>query len=329
MLTGRVLITGGAGYLGRSILRRAEREHWPAEFTVLSRDDMKHAAVQRRFPGTDAIIGDVAAWSVDRLTDVLRGYDTIIHAAAEKHVDRSEHHARATVEANVLGSMNIAEAASRARVRQVVGISTDKAVSPQNLYGASKMVMERIFQEADRMSDTAFTCVRYGNVVGSTGSVVPIWLEAVRRGDALRLTDPGMTRFWMSPDEAVDTVLMGLMAEGGSITIPACHSMTMHDLALMALGYDEHEELPTDGRVEIIGVRPGEKRHEALLSQSESVRTVRVQSPGQESWRWLYIAPPDSVPREQPEFEVTSDQPPLGWMPMTEMRAIIEDARTI
>lgn len=347
MLTGKVLITGGAGFLARAIYRRARAEQWDVRFTCASRDDAKHAALQRRFPEVSTVVCDVGLDSVDRLADLMRGFDTVIHAAAWKYVDRAEAAARATIETNVVGSLNVAEAARRAGVSRVLGISTDKAVTPVNTYGASKMMMERIFQEADRLSETEFTVVRYGNVTGSTGSVIPIWMSDFAAGRALRITDPSMTRFWMSPDEAVDTVLAGLEAPGGTIAIPACRSMSMHDLALMVLGYDEHDALPTDGRVEVVGIRPGEKRHEALVQKQESIRATYIAEyegrrfpiasehalvmPENQmmSWRWLHIAPPDALATNEAPFEVTSDQPPRGWMGMAEMRAIIADAATL
>lgn len=330
MLEGKVFVTGGAGFLGRALLHRAEVENWDCEFTVASRDDSKHAALQRRFPWVETVVADVGLTSIARLTDLMRGFDTVIHMAAWKYVDRGEHAARAVFQTNIIGSMNVAEAATRARVQRVVGISTDKATLPTNSYGLSKMAMERVFQESDRISPTAFTCVRYGNVVGSTGSVIPIWMDAAAHERPILLTDPLMTRFWMSPDEAVDTVLEGLNASGGTVTIPACRSMTMHDLALMALGIDEHQPLPTDGRVEIIGIRPGEKRHEALVQRQESLRATLGSRPGApERWDWLRIGAPDGPVTNDTPFEVTSDQPPRGWIGPRDMRNLVAAAALV
>jgi FlaA1/EpsC-like NDP-sugar epimerase len=196
-----------------------------------------------------------------------------------------------------------------------------------NNYGATKFLMERIFQESARLSDTRFTVVRYGNVVGSTGSVIPMFMQAVAEGLPIRLTDPGMTRFWMSPDEAVDTVLMGLDAPNGHVLIPTCRAMTMADLVGMALGYDEHRSLDAaiaEGRVGIIGVRPGEKRHEALVHRQESVRVPLVLDMA--ASHFITIAPPDTAPCNDTPFEITSDNPPGGWIGATEMRVIIADA---
>lgn len=331
-ITGKVLITGGAGFLARGIYRRARREDWDVEFTALSRDDAKHAALQKRYPEVDTVLGDVGLSDVQHLADLMRGFDVVIHAAASKYVERAEHAALDTIQTNTIGSMKVAEAARRARVRRVVGISTDKAVQPVNNYGASKFLMERVFQEAARLGDTEFTVCRYGNVVGSTGSVIPMFMDWAERGLPIRLTDPRMTRFWMSVDEAIDVILQSLVAPSGAVVIPACRSMSMHDLVLMALGYPGHDDLPEDGRVEIIGLRPGEKLHEALVQSQESVRVTRVpvvdEHPGG-AWKWLYIAPPDADPITSLTMQVTSDQPPLGWLGPEAMRAIIADSAEV
>lgn len=334
MLEGNVLVTGGAGFLARAIYRRARREGWNARFTALSRDDAKHAALQQRFPHVQTVMGDVGKDPVDKLTDLMRGFDIVIHAAASKYVDRAEHQAADTIETNVIGSMKVAEAARRARVGTVIGVSTDKAVQPVNNYGATKLLMERIFQEAARLSDTRFVLCRYGNVMASTGSVLAIFRELVRQGKPIRLTDPQMTRFWMTADDAIDTILAAYMAPNGTVTIPRCRAMTMKDLVLTALGLDDATELPDDGSVEIVGIRPGEKRHESLVQQQESIRTERVHwahssSRDPHDWQWLRIYPPDTEPRNESAFEIRSDAPPGGWISRAEMRAAVADAEHI
>lgn len=333
MLEGNVLITGGAGFLARAIYRRAQRQGWSARFTALSRDDAKHAALQQRFPHVQTVLGDVGKDPVEKLTDIMRGFDVVIHAAASKYVDRAEHQAADTIETNVIGSLQVAEAARRARVGTVLGISTDKATAPVNNYGATKFLMERIFQEAARLSDTRFVLCRYGNVMASTGSVLAIFRELVRLGKPIQLTDPQMTRFWMTADEAIDTILGAYMAPNGTVTIPKCRAMSMRELVLTALGRDELNDLPEDGSVEIVGIRPGEKRHEALVQAQESVRIERVyhQYGGQhpDNWEWLRIHPPDTPIRNESAFEVRSDAPPGGWISRAEMRAAVADAENI
>ena len=325
MLTGNILITGGAGFLGRGIIRRARREDWDARIVVLSRDDSKHAALQARYPEVECVIGDVGLDSVNYLASLMTGFDTVIHAAASKYVDRSERAAIATVKTNVYGTQQVAEAASRARVRDAVVISTDKACAPINNYGATKFLAERIFQESNRLSATRFVGCRYGNVVGSTGSVIPLFMSWVDEGKPIRLTDPRMTRFWMGVDEAIDVTLRALdrRTPGGTVVIPSMRSATMQALARMALGYNEHGDLPDDGRVEIIGIRPGEKRHEAIVNFQESVRCTR------EDDRYYHLAAPDSDPTSPIGFEITSDSPPGGAIPITELRHLVEDAADV
>ncbi|KKM24810.1 hypothetical protein LCGC14_1601370 [marine sediment metagenome] len=329
-LSGSVLITGGAGFLGRGILRRAEREGWPAAFTIVSRDDAKHVKLQQRFPGVHTILGDVAD-DRSRLTWLMEGFDTVIHAAASKYVDRAEHAAHDTIRTNVHGSENVIAAAFAAGVKRVVGISTDKACQPVGVYGASKFIMERLLQEAAlTLPATRYTGVRYGNVAGSTGSVIPLFYKQLAETGTIKLTDPRMTRFWMSVDEAVDTILVALSddVEPGAIVIPRPRAMAMHDLALMVLGHNEHIPLPPE--VEIVGVRPGEKRHESLIHVQESVR-VKPLEDGDYRYRsapYLQLLPPGQVVRED-AFEITSSYPPGGWMGPEEMRGLIEDAETV
>lgn len=322
MLTGNILITGGAGFLGRGIIRRALRENWDARLVVLSRDDSKHAALQQRYPEVECVLGDVGLDTIDRLSSLMRGFDTVIHAAASKYVDRSERAAVATVRTNVIGTMRVAEAASRARVRDAVVISTDKACAPVNNYGATKFLAERIFQEADRTSATRFVGCRYGNVVGSTGSVIPLFMGWADEGKPIRLTDPQMTRFWMGIDEAIDVILRSLdrQTPGGTIVIPSMRATSMKNLARMALGYNEQGELPEDGRVEVIGIRPGEKRHEAIVNMQESVRCTKMAD------GYYHLAAPDSDPTNPNAFEIKSNSPPGGGIPINELRHLVEDA---
>lgn len=325
MLTGNVLITGGAGFLARGIYRRAQREQWEARFTCLSRDDAKHAALQKRYPEVETVIADVGLDSVDYLTALFRGYDTVIHAAASKYVDRSESTVFSTVKTNVYGTQQVAEACMRARVGRAVVLSTDKACAPVNNYGATKFLAERLFQEADRHGVTRFSAVRYGNVVGSTGSVIPRFLEWASARLPIQLTDPEMTRFWMTVDEAIDTIVRALHpgTPGGVVVIPPMRAASMRDLTRMVLGFEEHGELPEDGSVQIIGIRPGEKRHEAILNKQESVRCLR-QPDG-----FYHLLSPDAEPRNPEPFEITSDQPPGGGIGLRELRTAVEDAADV
>ncbi len=329
-LEGDLHITGGAGFLARAIYRRAEREAWDCRFTALSRDDAKHAALQRQFPNVHTILGDVGAGDDFLLDTAFIGHDVVIHAAASKYVDRAELSAWDTVRTNVYGSQAVAEAAVRAGVGRVVAISTDKACEPVNVYGQTKAVMERIFQEADRITDaTDFAVVRYGNVVGSTGSVVPLFRKQLEETGRVEVTDPRMTRFWMGVDEAVDLVVEALDPTytdlGGHVLIPSLRALPLGDLVRIAIDIEPGVPLPDDV-VDVTGIRPGEKRHEKLVHQQESVRDHPYGGPDR-AYRWA-LAPPGVDPESGP-FEVVSDDPPRGLMPIDEMVRLMADAETV
>jgi UDP-N-acetylglucosamine 4,6-dehydratase/5-epimerase len=259
-LIGTVLVTGGTGSLGQAILGRATHEKWDASFVVYSRDEVKQAALRERFPAVRCILGDVR--DSEMLEAAMRGVDVVIHAAAYKRVPEAERETMACVQANVLGSMNVAREALRVGVPRTIGISTDKACQPINAYGQSKALMERLFQSvAHRVPGVAFTLVRYGNVLASTGSVIPAFRNQAEAGGPLTLTDPAMTRFWLTLDDAVDLVLAGLRLDSGMVLIPKCRASTMAVLA---------EAIAPGVRTEKIGNRGGEKDHEKLLNEHES-----------------------------------------------------------
>lgn len=272
MLSGRVFITGGAGFIGRAIITRARREGWPARFTVFSRDDHKHAAMLRDFPGVTCLRGDVAG-PLEHLSAAMAGHDTVIHAAANKHVDLSEMNVTETIRNNVDGSLNVARAAALAGVTRVVGISTDKAAGPVNVYGVTKFLMERAFVEANRWGGPAFTCARYGNVIGSSGSVLTVWRKQIAEGRPVTVTDPDMTRFWLTAEQAIDLILEALRADPGVVVVPLLPALRLGDLLEWAL--------PGQPNV-VTGLRPGERRHETLLTEDESRHTES--KPGYLTW---------------------------------------------
>jgi len=326
MLEGRILITGGAGFLARGIYRRARRESWPAQWTCLSRDDSKHAILQARYPEVACVLGDVARMGIDELALLFRGHDLVIHAAASKYVDRAELAARETVHVNVVGSMNVAQAAILARVTQVVGISTDKAVQPVNVYGMSKAIMERIFQEAGQNEyGTEFVVMRYGNVIGSTGSVIPMWRRQLAEGKPIAVTDPTMTRYWMSVDEAVDAIVHAVsFAPNAHVVIPRPRAMQMGAIAAALAGTRWNGEgFADESRIRIVGLRPGEKRHESLMHAAESVRVEHRDRP------YSWIAPPGTPLHNREEFELVSDRPEAGWIMPEEMLELIVDAENV
>lgn len=332
-MDGKVLITGGAGFLGRGILRRAQREGWSAQLAVMSRDEAKHIRIQSTYPGVRTIKGDVSD-DVDFLARLLSGYDVVIHAGANKLVDVGERSAFEVVKNNVFGSEHLARAAMKAGVGRVIGISSDKAVQPVNTYGMSKAIMERIFQEADSLSPTDFVCARYGNVVGSTISIVLYFRDQLRETGRINVTDPNMTRFYMGVDEAIDAILYALRAKPGSVVIPSMMAMSVADVAKLVLKLDPDVplHLMNDERVNIVGARPGEKLHECLLHEQESIRVLRLREqlePGQGEDTGYYELRPPVEKGFHPPFTITSDQPPLGWMSWVRMESLIADAETL
>jgi len=264
----QILVTGGTGSFGRAFVRRMLREHADCTIRIYSRDELKQYEMAREFghdPRLRFFIGDVR--DRERLARAFWDVDWVVHAAALKHVHLCEYNPAEAVKTNVLGSQNVIDAAIDAGVAKVVALSTDKAVNPVNLYGASKLCAEKLFVHGSAYSgsrQTRFACVRYGNVVGSRGSVIPLWLEQAPTG-VLTLTDARMTRFWISLGQAVDLVLQVLREmRGGEIFVPKIPSMRMVDLA---------RAIAPEAMLKEVGVRPGEKLHEVLLTPEEAPRT--------------------------------------------------------
>lgn len=326
MLTGNVLITGGAGFLGRGFLRRAERDSWPARISIMSRDEAKHARVKNRYPDTRIIRGDVTS-PVEDLARIFAGHDTIIHAAANKLVDIGEFHAFEVMRNNVIGSEHVARAAALAGVNQVLLVSTDKCVQPVNCYGLSKGLAERMFQEADSWGTTQFMACRYGNVVGSTISIATYFREQLERDGFIQVTNPAMSRYYFGVDSAIDLVVWTLThAQRGSVAIPSdMKAMTVADFAAAALDrpFDAN-----DPQVKVVGERPGEKLHEALLHEQESVRVKWSSKVG--VWSPYELRPPGEVHRKREDaFDLSSACPSGGWMTGPEMLALVQDSLSV
>lgn len=264
MLKGnKILVTGGSGTLGKEIIRRAHEEDWGCQITIFSRDVVKHFAIMRKYPDVQSVIGDVRDETT--LLNAMAGKDIVIHGAAVKHIPVSEVHSIDTWEINVQGSMNVLRAAMYHGTPEVIGISTDKACHPANAYGASKYMMEKAFQEFARVGlQTRFGLLRYGNVLESTGSVVEAWKRAVANGEPIKMTHPDMTRFYISPHNAVQIILDSIEAEvpSGCILVPRMKSLSLGELAEYALDGMEYE-------IEYIPIRPGEKMHETLVTVEE------------------------------------------------------------
>jgi UDP-N-acetylglucosamine 4,6-dehydratase len=263
-----ILLTGGTGSFGTAFTERVLRE-WPdAVIRLYSRDELKQSESRSRFGDSQVryMIGDVR--DRNRLIRAAKGADFIVHAAAMKQVPACEYNPFEAVQTNVVGAENVVDAAIDAGVRSVVALSTDKAVNPVNLYGATKLCAEKIIVQGNAYagaSHTRLACVRYGNVVGSRGSVVPLFRKQIAEG-RLTITDDRMTRFWITLDQAVELVIHALdRMSGGEIFIPKIPSMRVTDLAeAMAPGVPR----------EIIGIRPGEKLHELLLTSDEARHTI-------------------------------------------------------
>jgi UDP-N-acetylglucosamine 4,6-dehydratase/5-epimerase len=260
-----VLVTGGTGSFGAAFIQAVLERHDPHSVRVFSRDELKQSELQRRFADDDRLrllIGDVR--DLSRLVRASRGVDVMIHAAAMKQVPACEYNPFEAVQTNVIGAENVVAAAIENGVPLTLALSTDKAVNPVNLYGATKLAAEKIVVQGNAYaadSPARFAAVRYGNVVGSRGSVVPIF-KAQAGTDLLTITDERMTRFWITLDQVVDFVLDSLgRIGGGEIFIPRIPSMRVTDLA---------EAIAPHARRETIGIRPGEKVHELLVTEDES-----------------------------------------------------------
>ena len=260
-LQGNILVTGGTGTLGRALVARAMTDDWGCTFTILSRDELKQYEMRRQYPACRYVLGDVQ--DGETLKRIFVGHDLVIHAAAQKHIPEGEINPWQTLQTNVLGSAGVLWAAAQAGVKEVILVSTDKVCHAVNVYGATKLLMERLAQEFALSGYGQFVKVemlRYGNVLGSNGSVLQLWDRQTRAGQALKLTDPGMTRFWITESQAVDFLLACRGVHSGNIYIPKIKSLSMGQLA---------ETLYPGVAREIVGLRPGEKMHEELLTEEE------------------------------------------------------------
>jgi len=266
-----VLVTGGTGSFGKTCIRILLDEYKPAKVIVFSRDELKqHEMREAGFdqPNLRYFIGDVR--DPGRLQRAMDGVDVVIHAAALKQVPACEYNPMEAIKTNILGTANVIEAALEAGVSKVLALSTDKAVSPINLYGATKLAAEKLTVQSNAYSgerSARFSCVRYGNVIGSRGSVVPIFLRQ-RQNGKLSITDKRMTRFWLSLEQGVRFVLHSIeVMQGGEVFVPKLPSTSLMDLAKV---------IAPQAQLEEVGVRPGEKLHEVLISEDEARTTVEL-----------------------------------------------------
>lgn len=261
-----ILVTGGTGSFGKKFIQTIIEKYQPSRLIVFSRDELKQYEMAQTFnhPCMRYFIGDVR--DEERLSMAMQGVDYVVHAAALKHVPVCEYNPFEAVKTNILGGQNVVKAALKNKVKKVVTLSTDKAVSPANLYGATKLAMEKVMLAANAYAgsqDTSFSMVRYGNVVGSRGSVIPFFTKLAEQGEkSFPITDERMTRFWITLEQGVDTVIKAFeRGVGGEIFIPKIPSMKMTDL-VKAYGDDK--------KYHVIGIRPGEKLHESLISEDDA-----------------------------------------------------------
>ena len=269
-----VLITGGSGSLGKALVRQLLNETDVRRIAIYSRDELKQFHMRSEFKDDSRLrwfIGDIR--DKDRLVRAMHGVDYVVHAAALKQVDTGEYNPMEFIKTNVLGSQNVIEASIDAGVRKIVALSTDKASSPINLYGATKLTADKLFVAANNYSftyGTTFSVVRYGNVMGSRGSVIPFFQEIASQGKPLPITDLRMTRFWISIESAVKFVIDSLeLMKGGELYVPRIPSMKITDLA---------NAVSPGTKLEEIGMRPGEKLHEEMISADDSRRTIILEN---------------------------------------------------
>ncbi len=316
-----VLVTGGTGSFGRKFTEVMLKEFHPRKLIIYSRDELKQHEMRMAgfdHPSLRYFIGDVR--DRERLVRALHGVDIVVHAAALKQVPACEYNPMEAVKTNIMGTSNVIEAALDAGVKKVMTISTDKAVNPVNLYGATKLAAEKLTIQSNAYAAgtaTRYSCVRYGNVVGSRGSVVPVFIKQ-RQNGTVTITDERMTRFWLSLEQGVRFVISCVeQMEGGEVFVPKIPSMRVLDLA---------RAIAPQAEIEIIGIRPGEKLHEVLISEDEARHTVELErmfvvQPAEAfwfgySWRERGRALPDG-------FRYASDSN-SEWLDVESLRKLIE-----
>lgn len=328
-----ILITGGTGSFGQACAAYLLKHDLCNKVIIFSRDEWKQWQMQQtnplfNHPKVRFFLGDVR--DKERLVRAFSDVDIVIHAAALKQVPAAEYNPSEFVKTNVTGAMNIIDASIDAGVKKVIGLSTDKAVNPVNLYGATKLCSDKLLVSANaytgKRGEPTFSVVRYGNVLGSRGSLLPYWNELLAKGKkSLPVTDARMTRFWITLTQAVEFVLdSAVEAVGGEIFIPKSPSVRIVDLA---------KALAKDATHEITGIRPGEKLHELLVSQDEARQTF-------ESARCYTVAPlatskayhhyreleqQGKVKKTGEEFVLASNQNPLFTESIDEIKALIKE----
>lgn len=315
-----ILITGGTGSFGRTFLQHILTEADPARVVVFSRDELKQYELRQQLgddPRLRWFIGDIR--DRHRLTRAMHGVDHVVHAAALKQVDTAEYNPSEYIATNITGSQHVVDAAIEAGVRKVIALSTDKASSPINLYGATKLVGDKLFVSANHYAaqhPTRFAVVRYGNVVGSRGSVVPLFRRLAAEGKSLPITDKRMTRFWITLDQAVQFVMDSFdQMQGGELFVPRIPSMRILDLV---------EAVAPDATTHEVGIRPGEKLHEEMIAPDDSRRTLRadgrfIVQPTIATWGYQPPVDCDPVPDGFAYQSDTNDE----WLTVEQLRDML------
>lgn len=316
-----ILITGGTGSFGRAILDELLTKYSPRRVVIFSRDELKQYEMRQKWGDDERVrffLGDIR--DLDRLTLALHGVDIVIHAAALKQVDTAEYNPMEYVKTNILGSENVIQAAMAAGVQKVIALSTDKASSPVNLYGATKLTADKLFISSNHYAasfGTACSVVRYGNVMGSRGSVIPFFRRLAAAGEPLPITDQRMTRFWITLPQAVDFVIRCLAdMQGGELYVPRIPSMRVVDLA---------EAIAPGSEIVDVGIRPGEKLHEEMISSEDSRRTLLQEGryvvlPTLARWGFT---DPEGTPVAD-GFSYTSESNDL-WLDAAQLRRLLGD----
>ncbi len=315
-----VLVTGGTGSFGKKLVEVMLNEYHPQKLIIFSRDELKQHDMRTAgfdHPSLRYFIGDVR--DGQRLQRALAGVSVVVHAAALKQVPACEYNPFEAVQTNIIGGRNVIDAAIDQGVRRVLALSTDKAVNPVNLYGATKLCAEKMFVQANAYAgaqDTRFSCARYGNVVGSRGSVIPVFLEQRKRGK-ITITDTRMTRFWLTLEQGVRFVLGCIeKMHGGEIFVPKLPSMKLADMAATVAPGCE---------MECIGIRPGEKLHEVLVSEDEARNTLELEDMYviQPPHSWWNGEPWQGARRLPDGFRYGSDSN-TRWLTGAELAALID-----
>ncbi|MEJ2608085.1 MAG: UDP-N-acetylglucosamine 4,6-dehydratase (inverting) [Anaerolineales bacterium] len=316
-----IMVTGGTGSFGRKFVQIMLQDYQPARLIIFSRDELKQhemATAGLDHPSLRYFIGDVRDQM--RLRRAMQGVNIVVHAAALKQVPACEYNPIEAIMTNIMGGRNVVEAALDTNVERVMALSTDKAVNPINLYGATKLAAEKLFVHSNAYAGgtgTRFSCVRYGNVLGSRGSVVPLFLRQRETG-RISITDERMSRFWLSLEQGVRFTIRCIeQMHGGEVFVPKIPSMHLIDLA---------KAIAPDAEIDVIGIRPGEKLHEVLISEDEARHSIELDD--------MYVVEPSGTlwfghnwhgeGKSLPEdFRYTSDSNDQ-WLTQEELRTMVE-----